>query len=414
MKKINFVLVLTLAAMLGLIVGCEQESLQDPLEGSSQLSKKEDKVLPRSLDDFKKHTLEREDLVELGASSTEERVMNELMLAYAEQLMNSLKAENIYEVDRGNDIRAIISNFAEENNNDFIPLRELASRYQLNELSPQVIRNLPSGRGITEPIEYQDVKYEFIVNVPNIKNADFTLDPIITPGLRTGEDDAVFAWYLNEDNTTEQVAITEEQAMEMKNPLLVVSPHPIEGEPGYVLSYTEELEDSKKDFSGLEKNRMAGKLEIDQYQVKNPYYYENNGGLEYRVVLYTSQVGSSNYLLDESYEAKYFGITRNDVTNSVNFTNNRDMGFYSNTANFLVNRDYYLLTYERDWAREKKNVDCNCSCYNTSSYRLSPKMRYSNDFWNRRCGRGDLAWPNVGSSLVDNNSKGSITIERTQ
>lgn len=338
----------------------------------------------------------------ITSADSDDEVINKVLMNLSEILQ---------EVVTDKDINKRILELAKEYNNEYIPLRKIVEEY------PQINGYFPSDKFQASNYEmiYRDITYEPVINIPNIDNADYTLNPLLSPGFEVedndekGIDDFVFSWYLTDDGTFKEVIVGEEQGVSMKNPLFVISPHPVNDVNPQMRNNMNTFGTSYNQNSNYRESQF---IELEEFQVKDPNYFENTGRLEFYTVMSTTQPNSN--VGDESFvlECK---VERSDVASSTIFTPNQLFGNFSNAPFTTPDVDYYALSYERDWIRSSKAVDCSCSCNNGSpvfTYTLFAKMRYANDVYNRDCWKAEQKFPNIGSKITLDNTLGRTVITR--
>lgn len=316
-------------------------------------------------------------------------------------------SERLQQLINKQDIKKTILDAVKENNTDYIKLTNLME--SLPSLMALFNENEVSGDLFN--MKYQDIDYLPVINIPNIETADFTQNAMVSPGIEVPDDieneliDNIFAWYFDSSNTLYEVIIGEKEALEMSNPLFVVSPQPANETEYLNIPNTNSSIDSEN-ATLRDHRRLKGVL----WQVKNPNHNENNGGLEYNVFIRPSHVNSSNIATD--YNRENFQLNRTYVDNSSLIGNTLDVADFNFDNTFSSTRDYQVVSYERDWGRSRKTVECNCTCNNSTFYGIQPRMKFSSDFYINECGKLSEDWPNVNSVQDFSNSKGRLKLKR--
>ena len=362
-------------------------------------------------DFFVGYSLNKEQLIE-NANNPEDEANNQKLFSIAEDLKEVLAA---FEVKRK------LLDMIRRNKRNHIRLADaIGSIPELEKVAE--LKNLKEE---SFKLPYLGVMHEVVINVPNIEVADASQSSLISPGIEVpdeetkGIDDFIFSWYFDESELKfREVAIGEEQAMIMSNPLFVITPHPeVERNDRNNVA----LEGRAIDIDFFEAPevdvRSAAELRLKLYQVKNPYYFEKTGKLEWNVAVYLTYFNSSNFQPNWSY-VREKKISRSDVASSKlfatdDFMSNPDPGAFTNP--YGVASDIYILTWEEDWYASAKDVSCSCSsCQHATCYILSPHMKYSNEYYNKTCGPGTAFFPVIGDAVDSQNYKGRVKVERTQ
>lgn len=236
-----------------------------------------------------------------------------------------------------------------------------------NILSSPIYKGTASSVDIEEiesDLVYDSIQYYGAIMIPNFDVANFTLEPIIVPGVEVEYNfddlvgDVALGWYYNESNEKEYIYLDENLATSIERPVYIITNDD-----------SDDAEKEKKIDSALEKTAKS--------TLGSPYpafvmvkvytaFGESKADYNLRELLvYTngsSQVGSRRNI-------------GNFEPNISNFISPHPMLGYS-ISNVLRG---YGITYERDWLKSYKNVtwpdgrSCGSCC----------RMKNSGDWYNK-------------------------------
>ena len=188
------ILILTVIAF----VSCSKETIQTPIKDE--------------INGFLKYSFNKSELI----VNEEDEIINVRLIEIAQNLQTALTQENV---------RKRIIELAKEEDGEFVILKKFLEAFP----------NLKSELGIDNFdnsdyfFTHQDVIHEPVIHVVNLKIADFTKEPLISPGIEVedddeaGIDDFIFSWLLV-DSDYHGIIIGEKQALSISNPLFVICP----------------------------------------------------------------------------------------------------------------------------------------------------------------------------------------------
>ena len=148
---------------------------------------------------------------------------------------------------------------------------------------------------ISNNFRYKGIMYRPVINMPNLKYADFSLPVIVSPGIEVkdnpdkGLENAIIAWKLNEKNEWEETIIGEKTYSYSKNPVIVVSFNTQEE-----INYNNNP--SKKKIQIIEKSlkdEIKGGISAYSGHFKINYRYERSGKSEFYVTYQTMSPNGS-------------------------------------------------------------------------------------------------------------------------
>lgn len=404
MNKLFFRLsLLFLIAGLG-FVSCSKEEINDIEESQSNVtlddlqSKKQVDYFTYSNNvNWEKVDVSKSDF-ESDYKNNEERKIDNLSYEIAMVLKETLLDKRINQQ---------IIQLAKRNKKGFISLTELC------EINSRFLKLFEAKRIFLDnlDLQYSGTAYVPVINIINLDLANSSYNPIICAGIEIdGMDDAIIGWSLDKKLKMNQIAVTEKMAINSNSPVFVVCPHP-KNELDVIPTL---IPEKIRNFG----SRSSEGLSMTHHQVKKGYPFERSRKLEYRVGFFTSNLtytdlsGTNSFILSDN------NITKKDVKKSKLFTNVESIGSYAmNSFTFGgptgAPRDFYLLTWERDWYTSPKTVSCSCNGNaGQKTYSVFPRMKFSNEFWNKRCGKGQV-FQSVGNALNDDIYKGRIRIRRS-
>lgn len=191
-----------------LFVGCSKQETEETIK----------QVIPEKIDGFLTYNLNKSSLA-FNEEDKEDEAINWKLIEFSEKLQSSLSKP---------EVRREVISLVKSKGNKYVTLRELIEKI------PDINSAFNSNYTDDEIYEmsHQGIIHEAVINVPNILTADYSYQPLISPGIEVEDNqskninDFIFSWYLNKENTYSEIIIGEAQAIEMKNPLFVVTPHP--------------------------------------------------------------------------------------------------------------------------------------------------------------------------------------------
>ena len=246
---------------------------------------------------------------------------------------------------------------------------------------------------------YRDtVQYYGAIMIPNFDVANFSLEPIIAPGVEVdyeGDDlvgDVALGWFHNDEGDKEYIYLDEALATSIERPVYIITDDDYEqaeriNETNAIASKSAyaPLGDPYPKVVMVRISTTYGESKAD-YNVRELFVYEGGG----------SQVGSR----------RNFGNVSANVHTS---TNVELLGF--SLSNVLRG---YGISYERDWLKSYKTVSwedgraCASCC----------KMKISSDWYNRfwvdyENGANPVLWSNthVGNSQISRSGAGYMNFQ---
>jgi len=255
----------------------------------------------------------------------------------------------------------------------------------LNKLEELVV-NADLTRRITNHKSGGDDEEDYIpaLFVVNAETADFTEMPIVSPGVYVDAslpeseeyDEYIVAWYPNEDGTFSEILINEEMAMNTTNPIFIV-------------------DNAEEDTTNGERTAAPQAPELEQeITLKNPetaWYCSNEFQINHRY----ENIGRSEFCITgghitENAEFRQLCRRDNDTYTSwkkIREVRSEDIGkqlshweqFCDNDVLPFNNNFVFWNTFERDWAKSKKDLG-EATGYGLT-FNLRGNMRYSGDWY---------------------------------
>ena len=265
---------------------------------------------------------------------------------------------------------------------DFISQKSNVEAIINDKLNQTDLSALTSNKGkleygtISNSFHYKGIEYRPVIHVANTKIADFSLSPIVSPGIEVkdnkekGIENAIIAWRLS-NNEWEEFLLMEDDAMNMKNPVMIIS-----------LSTDKDIEiDKRGDFvieddeTEIIDNPINNKglipLAFNTGNFRIDYRYEGSGDSEFTI---KSIVERNNVITVKSrYEVA--SVDKNDIGDDL-----------SSYMTFLPNDIFnpyevsLLNTYERDWYSGGQSLGYLTYSNGTKKY-FEGKRKYYNEWY---------------------------------
>jgi len=241
--------------------------------------------------------------------------------------------------------------------------------HEIPELAP-IFENLDSK--LLQEFSFEGITYYPVLYVPNAKNADFTLPPVVLIGTEAEVDvqdceDCIPGWAYDKEGNEIAVLVDEEMAKNSKNPMFILT-----NGTDYVSEVpTEEIiqNDEEEIPTSVNPNgRVEGLYPIFSFQIN--HRYERTGKSEYYYV--TSVWGLAG---GESDTKKIAKVSKKDI-GVVNYSNN-----YLTTD---VSGQHYALTFEYDWYAGRKKVtltNINGAAGSSGHPEFKVRMKFSNEWY---------------------------------
>ncbi len=207
-------------------------------------------------------------------------------------------------------------------------------------------------RDIEADMNYQEVNYFASLYVPNIKTADWRLNPVFAVAAEVDMDteegeDYIPGWYYDLQGEKVSVAINEENATRLKNPLIIIQNSTTE---------TAAAEGAAAAAKPVEPTAPAAEENIASVMTSYPYFYS---------ACITSRYDRSRKS-EYSYELVYLypsgGIQDGGTRTLIKKVHKNDIGdtFYPNfhvwQVDYLNLNGLFMATFEYDWYASKKTV----------------------------------------------------------
>lgn len=226
-------------------------------------------------------------------------------------------------------------------------------------------------------INNTDLKYEWLdksylyepyLNVWNFTEADFNLNPIISfsMGLEskyTNKNDAILCWELNQNDEIINFTLSEDEAMKLKNPLMIVDINQSN------ITDQNNTYDIRPNITSQEDERATIHT-IDQYQINYRYDSDSKSEFNYALIYIYSSGGYS----EGGYSEEIAKIDKSDIGSM--FYNDYSiwqLQYFNNLKGF----DFF--TFEYDWYASKKNISVPYQYPRATSVR----MKYSHQYYQR-------------------------------
>ncbi len=218
---------------------------------------------------------------------------------------------------------------------------------------------------ISNSFRYMGTKYFPVINIMNLNIADFSLIPIISPGIEVkdipekGIENAVIAWKLNDKNEWERFLLTEEFALKSKAPVLVIS-----------FNTQEEIDYNKNAkippfINSKDESKGGVSSYSNKFQIN--YRYERSGNSEYYVTYLTL---APNGIVSPWPQTitKIASVNKNDI--GVELSASKFVAYDRTGYKTIFN------TWERDGYASKKNLGSF-----TPGVMMAGRMKYSNEWY---------------------------------
>ena len=356
---------------------------------------------------FFKYQLDK-DLLVINEEDQEDEAINWKLIEISEKLKPALLNSSV---------RNQIISLAKENEKEFVSLGKLIENIpEIRDLFKEV----NSFNGDSFSMTHQGTDYEAVINIPNIKIADFSLEPFISPGIEIEDNDDlgirdnIFAWMLTDNIVFEEVVISEKRAMATKNPLFVVGPHPIE-DADNIQNINDLPPVQQTQESSTAELRDPVAFHMNEYRIN--HRYEASGRSEFAMTAARIDPGGAvTGLVLRKSNGNYVSELKLHEVKKKNIGKNLS-GWKHISIDYSPRNDYFIFfnTYERDWYHSSKNLGGG-TAYGTTVY-LSGKRKYTSEYYafspyytnNQRM---DLAVIYNTWLQVTSNSKGHINIWR--
>lgn len=341
------------ALTLLVLIGCGKESIHTSDDQAT------------TIEGFLTYSLNKNDL-QKNELDAEDASNNEKLIDIAEKFKQVVADKTL--------AKAILD-MANENDRGYVSLTTLIKTY------PSIAAHYDANQSYLMP--YQGTMHEAVINIPNIKIADASANPLVSPGLEVednpskGMNDFIFSWMMDNDQNFVEIALGEKQAMEMNNPFFVVTPHPI-GD-NRVSSITPVMIPQATDN---ETNARSTPYHFDQLRVN--HRYEKSGKSEIWIQNYRIDENGTHHWLPNSGGAdgkrQLAELSKNDigVTQNVNIGFLDPNGSQQNVTPASSNAAFFAV-WERDWYSSSK--DLGKMCYNSTSLFFGGKRKYSSEWY---------------------------------
>ncbi|MCD4791604.1 MAG: hypothetical protein K8R54_00095 [Bacteroidales bacterium] len=221
---------------------------------------------------------------------------------------------------------------------------------------------------------YNNSNYLVEIYIPNIETADLTMKPIIAIGtdLYTNNDDLndyIPAWYINNDNSFDEILINEKDAYSSEKPVLIFSIY-------CKNKLTEANDNIETPNLQDDKSSAKGGVNINSILLKDckiKYRYERDNKSEFA---FGFKIRNGNYRSKTLINDKFIKIHKTDLNKDI--TVNKRLHI---STTYIADR-VYGVTYERDWYVSDNNSH---SIYigGSQDWTILCKMKYSNEWYQK-------------------------------
>lgn len=226
------------------------------------------------------------------------------------------------------------------------------------------------------------------VHLINPRTADFSLPPIISPAIEVEDDssqginDCIVAWFEDDAGEIHQITIGEEEALNSKWPVLVLSSIDKKDETNIVAGVFKNehlnLVDSRQNF-------QKGTAAIDRFcscEYRLNERFENTGNCEFCVITYSVYDNGTGYVTENLYD------DNNDHSKKIADVSFDDIGedlthweFFCDNLTPYSDYDVFYNTFERDWYSSLKRIgEIQYPYYSQSTLYIAARMK-SSDNW---------------------------------
>ncbi len=228
-------------------------------------------------------------------------------------------------------------------------------------------------------------KYKPVIFIPNLDNIDINKQPIFSPNIEVDctEDEAIedciVAWYYNEYGEKVEVMLSEQNSLELTNPLFLLDNGELYPKPSPRMN--DKNNDQYEDNKAISTTTSYYIKEFNLY-----HYFETIGKPEFTIVAYRID---HNINPNEIYRMYYGGnevdghskilrkVDRNEICTQVEHWCYLFPKCTSETQNIIV-----FNTYERDWNRSEKRLGhLSGGDNNTNHIYLNGRMQYDSDWY---------------------------------
>jgi hypothetical protein len=153
-------------------------------------------------------------------------------------------------------------------------------------------------------------------------------------------------------------------------------------------------------------------IDADRYQIKSGHRYEKNCKSDIKAAtmkFFPNSQFSGSLAAWSGFSV--FKIHKNDINNSVIFTDNRD-AYDINETSFNNDQMSFIVIWEHDWPGPWKTFNNPCSEY--GEHNFSARMTFSHEWYYIACDESNVWFPSVNSNEVFENSKCMFDLKRLQ
>src|SRR3972149_8619244 len=302
-------------------------------------------------------------------------VLLQIAESYEQIFENTEFKSQIFRAAKISDANEVDFSTLEKENNQFASIynKSLKSSYFIN------IEKLSLN------LKYNNVQYDPVVYIPNIKIADSTLNPVIAVGVEVATEngnDIIPGWYYNNKEGKINILINEEFAMNSKRPICIINGVNKTDSSNEILD-KKNLKSSKAVVS----NPIT---KIDNYSIAYRYDKSKRSEYSYKLV-YVYEDGTFD---EGGYREEIREIHKDDIGKT--FTNDYEIW----QVQYWSMKGLYFVTFEYDWYTSKKTV------YWDDGFGYKVARMSKTDEWYQKC-YFDLT-PNYNFTIY---SKGHIKIK---
>ena len=251
-------------------------------------------------------------------------------------------------------------------------------------VSDSKLFNLNLGKKENFYFEHSGILYEPVINIPNLKNADYNLNPIVSPGIEVEDDDSkgirdfIFCWIADCNYNYKGTVIGEKQALTLKNPLFVITPHMV-GE-----DYKSEFNviNYKNPDDYLVSSRTEPRYFFDLIKIN--HRYEGSGSSEVYIQNYRIDENEIVHWLPQSGGADGKRILWDMPSNKVGVLETIDATLLlpnrpdEEVSPSCCNAAFYAM-WERDWYTSNKELGT--ICYNNRTLYFDGDRKYFHEWY---------------------------------
>jgi hypothetical protein len=196
------------------------------------------------------------------------------------------------------------------------------------------------------PYEHNGFYYKPVLYVANANHADFTLTPIMSPGIELYDEvndeyenhDVIFGWFVSENNDTIEINIGDYDYSHTRRPIVVASLTLCPGQDEKIQS----LQYSNSDMQ----RRTSFNPKIDGLQVNHRYDQTNYSEV------WISGIEVNNKQVTNTLLFKLSDVHRSNIGKFSAFGIAKSMGFFQVTSSFNERMCFNLFEY--DWYASPK------------------------------------------------------------